>query len=969
MSRRIWLWAQFVGVLLLLPSSAFSQTIAGSVTDSSGAVVPGVTVEAASPALIEKTRTVVTNNDGRYSIVNLRPGTYAVTFTLNGFNTVKREKVELTSDFTAQINAEMGVGRVQEIVTVAASSPVVDLQNVAKPTIYSRDQMDALPTGRTPAALMQTLPGVTPGFFGSAFRGSQDSLTMVDGMRNTLMIGAGPSLTTAPTQGSMYQEFSFSTSIDSAEVGQPGLRINLIPKDGGNTFKASVFTTYTRDGWQTSNLDDALRALGLAEPPKQIKLFDINPTFGGPIVRDRLWFQSTFRYNESASQVLGSFFDADPSPFRYVASANPGINSQHAYNYTQRLTAQITPKDKVSGFYDWTTSQTPYFYSPLLFITPPPEATLELNAPNNQQAALRWTRTQTSRLLLESSFLKAKGSILNDYRGSAAPWSARYVQAPGLPTARPANYAILNLNTGSLIDAASVSDGNISHSWELRSTASYVTGSHSFKAGFSLFNGEYYRPTSVIGNAVLRLFNGAPNSVQPTLPGNEIEDVDADVALFAQDRWTYKRLSAFGGLRFDSLKSSVPDQVLPGTVWLRSLTFNKQDVLSFRDISPRLAVAYDLFGNGKTAVKAAIARYVAGETVNLTGAANPIRTIATTDTRSWTDRNGDLTIFNADGSVQTDELGPSTNLNFGTSVPGTVFDPNVLGGWGRRGFAWETNLSVQQELFPRVGLTALFYRRSLGNQRLNDNLRIAPSSFDGPFCLTSPVDPRLPGGGGQQACGLFDIKPAFLGQVQNYNTFNTNLGTGRGREDVTKGYEVSVNLRLPGGAFLTGGINLQDVYAYGCDFVDSPEVRFCETHTGYRPDFKLNGSYILPLDVQISVVYQGLAGPGITASWAAPGALVTPALGRPLAAGATQTKTVALVEPGALWIPMRHLFDVRLAKNIKVDRYRFQVMLDLFNTFNNNSITAINTTFGPSWQLPAGIVSPRQVRIGAQFDF
>src|SRR6185295_10146780 len=112
----------------------------------------------------------------------------------------------------------------------------------------------------------------------------------------------------------------------------------------------------------------------------------------------------------------------------------------------------------------------------------------------------------------------------------------------------------------------------------------------------------------------------------------------------------------------------------------------------------------------------------------------------------------------------------------------------------------------------------------------------------------------------------------------------------------TKGYEVSVNLRLPHGAFLTGGVNLQNVYAYGCDVVDSPEIRFCETNTGYRPDLKLNGSYILPLDVQLSVVYQGLAGPAVTASWAAPGALVTPALGRPLAAGATQTKTVALIE-------------------------------------------------------------------------
>jgi hypothetical protein len=983
MSRWTWWSGALVMLVLLLPMSASSQTISGTVTDTSGAVVPGVTVEAASPALIEQTRSVVTNEAGRYTIVNLRPGTYTVTFMLSGFTPMKHEGITLTSDFTAQVNAQLTVGNLAEVVTVGAASPVVDVQGVAKPTVYTRDMVDQLPTGRTPDAVMNTIPGVTPGFFGSQFRGTQDSLTMVDGMRATRLIGAGPSLTTASSSSNVYQEMSFSTAIDSAEMGQPGMKINLVPRDGGNQFRGSVFTNYTNDSMQTSNLNDDLRSKGLKDPPKQLKLVDFNPTFGGPIVRDRIWFQSTFQYTDTATQVLGSFFDTDPNPLRYVPSAQGGVNSSTAKNFTQRLTVQADQKDKFAGFFDWSDRNQPYFYSPLLFITPPPEATLALHSPNNPQIGVRWTRTHTSKLLFETSTLYARNYIFNDYRDAAAPWSGRYVDTPGLPpSGRTNDYAVLNLNTGSLLDLASVSDGNTSKSLEIRGTATYVTGSHSFRTGASFFSGSYHRPTAVVDNVVLRTFNGAPNSVVLTLPGNERENIDADWGVFAQDRWTHERLTVNAGLRLDLLQTSVPAQRLPASQWLGEQNYAPVDVLNYKDLSPRLGAAYDLFGNGKTAVKAALARFAAGETVNLTGSANPIRTIATTDTRAWTDSNGDGTIFNENGAVQFNELGASTNLNFGTAVPGTVFDPNVLGGWFNRGYSWETNLAVQHELLSRVGVSALYYHRILGNQRVNDNVAITPANYDGPFCVTAPSDPRLPAGGGQQICGLYDINPGSLGRVQNVNTFATNLGTGKGFNDVTTGYEFSVTARLPRGVFLQGGINLQNVVsdalrtpAVGgptfnpCDVIDNPEVRFCRTASGYRPDLKLTGSYLLPLDVQVSAVYSGLAGPAMTATWNAPSASIAPALGRPLAAGATQTKAVQLIEPGAEYVPMRHIFDIRLAKVFRFDRYRVQGMVDLFNAFNNNSVTAVNTTFGPGWLLPTGIVSPRQVRIGAQFDF
>ena len=233
----------------------------------------------------------------------------------------------------------------------------------------------------------------------------------------------------------MYQEYSYSTNIDTAEVGQPGIRINLVPKDGGNQFQGGLFTTYTRAAWQTSNLDAFLQSQGLTEPPKTLKLWDFNPSIGGPIARDHLWFQTTFQSNGSDTQVIGSFYDADPSPFVYRADpTRPAVNSTSGYSFVQRLTWQGTRKDKISGYYERQDSKTPYFSSPLLGINPPPESTLALRTPGNDQIGGRWTRTHTSRLLFETSYLWSQRTTDNNYRDALEPWSARFLEDPGLPS-------------------------------------------------------------------------------------------------------------------------------------------------------------------------------------------------------------------------------------------------------------------------------------------------------------------------------------------------------------------------------------------------------------------------------------------------------------------------------------------------------------------------------------------------------
>src|SRR4051794_28576951 len=261
-------------LVMLLPVAALAQTsaIVGTVKDTSGAVLPGVTVEASSTALIEKTRSSVTDGSGQFRIEALRPGTYELTFTLPGFNTVKRDGIELTSNFTATINVDMKVGAVEETITVSAESPVVDVQNITTRTVMTRETLDALPTGRNIQAVSIMIPGTSISLGGGGalsrdvggsgnlqqsplqYRGSPDTVQTVEGMRLNNLCANGAYSGVYWNDGS-FQEFSYVTGADSAEMGQGGMRVNMVPKDGSNQFHGVVFGNYAPKSWSSDNCD------------------------------------------------------------------------------------------------------------------------------------------------------------------------------------------------------------------------------------------------------------------------------------------------------------------------------------------------------------------------------------------------------------------------------------------------------------------------------------------------------------------------------------------------------------------------------------------------------------------------------------------------------------------------------------------------------------------------------------------
>ena len=284
-SARHTLAAMCLAIGVLAPAAALAQTsaIAGTVKDTSGAILPGVTVEVASPALIEKTRSSVTDGSGQYKVDALRPGTYSVTFSLPGFNTVKRDGIELTSDFTASINAEMKVGAVEETITVSAESPVVDVQNITTRTVMTRDVLDAIPTGRNIQAIGIMIPGTSLSLGGGGalsrdvggsgnlqqsplqYRGSADTVQTIEGIRLNNLCANG-AYSGVYWNDNSFQEISYVTGADSAEMGQGGMRVNMVPKDGGNSFHGVVFGNWAPKTWASDNCDAG--GTGIAGPAK-----------------------------------------------------------------------------------------------------------------------------------------------------------------------------------------------------------------------------------------------------------------------------------------------------------------------------------------------------------------------------------------------------------------------------------------------------------------------------------------------------------------------------------------------------------------------------------------------------------------------------------------------------------------------------------------------------------------------------
>jgi hypothetical protein len=959
-------------LVLLLPGAARAQSaIAGVVKDTSGAVLPGVNVEAASDVLIEKTRSVVSDGQGQYKIIDLRPGVYVVTFTLPGFQTLKRERVEVPAGFTSTINADLKVGALEESVTVAAESPVVDVTTAVHTQVLNRDTIDSVPTGRTIQGIGQLIVGVNlslPDVGGS--RSMQQTYMSTHGMtaaNNTVLVDGmminglqGDGAIQTYTNDAMNQEVSYQTSGIGADTGAGGVRLNMIPREGGNRFSGDFKSAYRPGAWQGNNITQRHIDKGFTQGGTAIdKISDFTIAEGGPLKRDKLWFFTTARDIRTNNLIANTVQD----------DGSQGIDDQYIRSALVRLTWQISPRNKLAAYYDRVNK----FRGHDMQSRYDPETSATVwHSPVYYTAQVKYTSTVSSKLLIEAGYSSNLEFYTNEYQ-------------PGVGRERGTadwltNIAKVETNLGYRKDGLTAPTTQSPARYNVQASATYVTGSHNIKSGFQWTFGGFNHTVDINGD-LYQQYN-SPATALFTVPVSVVirntplrygENLNADLGLYVQDSWTMKRLTINAGLRYEYLNAKVLAGESPAGRFVPTRKFAEiNDVPNWKDIAPRFAVVYDLSGNAKTAIKYSLNRYNAQTTTGIASAYQPLG--SSTATLPWTDKNRDNI---AQGTLRCDFVNdPSCEINFNTLAAN--FGTQATNTYGAYPRTWniEHGLELQHELMPRLSVTASWFHGDFHNLTTSIN---RAWQFDGdvdknpnytPLTVYNPTT-------GEPFTVYSRTAAAQARAVDNLDTFDPN------RKRVYNAYNLEFRGRPGRGANLFGGFSFERQLSVNCTTPDNPNsLRFCdETQLDipYNRNFKMAGSYPLPLGVTFSGAFQSQIGiassrnlgsitrnvdryPATCPSPCPAGAVILPATFNPA------TLTVALVPGGTVFTDRVNQLDLKVSKTFRRGRVSVSPSVEAFNINNSDAIVSYVSTnsLSTSFLAPNSILQGRLIGVGAQ---
>ena len=932
---------------LVLPAAAQSPgAIIGVVTDASGAVLPGVTVIATGPALQRPQIETVTNDNGEYRLSPLPPGVFTVVFELNGFQTVKRENLRLALGFTATVDQALGIGTVQETVTVSGQSPLVDVTNPATSVDMSSESLEILPTNRDGLkAFMGTMPGVRTNLDVGAsslsdtvqFRSygqSGQSWQMLEGIMFSTPNAGGAN--GSHIDFNALDSTRVQTVGSSAEMPRRGIMLDAVMKSGGNEFHGEAVAYGSSGGLESTNISDELRAVGVIAAPELHKLWDISGSVGGRIIPNKLWFFAAVRRTGFDREIFDAFY----------ADGSPMLNQRRLPYWSGKLSYQLNQSQRFGGFYH--DAKELEHRGGSRFV--PAESREVYEGPLATWGA-NWQMVHGTSMVAslqsgafyQKAWYFAEPSYENLRAGNAD--DSKVHKIPTLDT-------FTNFRTG---DA--VSDGQWLHRYRYptKGTISYykpdfVGGSHQFKGGFDYINSGYHQRqrAKLPGNYQLRFNNGNATQiitwnhpVQPLNYGNYL-------GMYVQDAWTIgRRLNLHLGMRWSTEEAYAPPQCIPQTEFAQGACFGHLELARWTTAMPRVHFAYDLFGDGKTVIKGGFGRFA-----NLRDLLPELTRVAKNNSQmitwTWRDLNGNRDYDR--GEVNLDPNAVGGDFQSIAGVTNTEINPNEP-----QPKSDEWSLTFERDLGRNLAVRATgVYARNFDLRRLEEINRPRSS-------YSIPITNRNPGYDGivntaddpGTTITYWEYPAALAGLANSATRIVPADGTQK-----FKTIEVAGTRRLNGGwqAAISFSATQADAF-FADEQADNPNTEINTYNKTWETTAKISGGYTLPYEVVMSATYERRSG--------------TPQASNFQFAGGNTIRTIALnIEPlGTISLPSSNLWNMRFAKRVRLGGQTIEGRFDFFNIFNANFVTSQSTRVGPSYLIPSAIILPRILQMGVTYEF
>ena len=921
-------------LLMLVVGVAGGQVNTGSVTgtvsDNTGAVMPGVTVSLSGQSLIGGVQTQVSDSSGAYRFDRLPPGSYNLKYELQGFKTVERSDIRVSATFTATVNVQLEVGAVEQTVTVAGESPTVDTKSNVQQTVMSQEILEGVPTGRDPWSLAKIIPGVLVSTYdvGGTQSYQQSNMTAhgslnadktfsIDGMTINWPGGDGGATMIYYDQG-MFEEVNYQTSAIPAEVAIGGIYMNMVTKNAGNTWRGDVRYTYANDSLQSNNAtSDYFKKYGFTGGNPIISQYDFSVSAGGALIKDKLWVNGAYRVWQVDKN---NFLAKNPD-------GTPTIDDNWLVNYSGKGQYQVNRDHRVSFSYNWNNKDRGHRRDP------PPnfvedKASLHQTNPGSTSQA-RYTGI-FGKAVFESSFSYMLGVTNYFYQDDVKDTDIRIVDNT------------LSTALGAAPRHEELPNSRVQFDNTLSFSKEALGGLHNAKVGVQYarlyMNDQFW----VNGDEYIVFNNNEPNSVQIFNTPVANKSYVKWLGFFAQDSWSIDRLTLNVGVRFDRATTLIPAQTAPAGTFVGARSINETEPSDQRIFVWRLGAVYDPFGKGKTAIKASYSRYGQQVGLNRVQIVHPFQ--FSSGTRTWTDSN-------LDRIPQLSELGPFsgfpevTNHYADSNGPDWPYSNEIVAG-------------LEHQLVRDVRLSVMYYHRENRKQTGFRNMKV-PSSAYTPVTVNVPGSPTGPGG----SVTFYNLDPAFFGSAFLDNTYDAQplLNTDYNGVEFTMSKRFSGRWQALGG--LTFGKN--EGGAVTGDLNDPNN--FLNYPKGIVGDdskyaFRLAGSYLFPWDIDVSGTLISNGGYPYQSTYSI-SRTVYPTLTR-------STQVVRLSARGDERLPNVTMVDLRISRAFKYSgSRRIAPQVEIFNIGNASTVVRYNPAVGGSYLAPAEILSPRVVRVGFSMTF